>query len=43
MRVLITGSSVLEKLREGHEVFGLDLKPSPYTTIIGDVEDRCEG
>jgi UDP-glucose 4-epimerase len=45
MRVLITGSSgliggcVFEKLRGRYEVFGLDLKPSPYTTIVGDIRD----
>jgi len=43
MRILVTGSSgliggcVSEKLRGRHEVFGLDLKPSPYTTIVGDI------
>jgi len=45
MKVLITGSSGLiggclfEKLRGKYEVFGLDLKPSPYTTFVGDVRD----
>jgi UDP-glucose 4-epimerase len=47
MRVLIAGSSgligscVFEKLRERYEVLGLDLKPSPYTTIVGDIRDYC--
>ena len=45
MRILVTGSSgligsyVFEKLRDKHEVFGLDLKPSLHTTIIGDIRD----
>jgi UDP-glucose 4-epimerase len=47
MRILITGSSgligscVFEKLRGKYEVFGLDLKPSPYATIVGDIRDYC--
>ena len=47
MRILITGSSgliggcVFEKLRGRYEVLGLDLKPSPYTTIVGDIRDYC--
>ena len=45
MKTLITGSSGLigsclfERLRERHEVFGLDLRRSPYTTITGDIRD----
>jgi len=27
------------KTEQKHEVFGLDLKPSPYTTIVGDIRD----
>ena len=45
MKILVTGSSgligscILEKLRGRYEVFGLDLKPSPYTNIAGDIRD----
>jgi UDP-glucose 4-epimerase len=45
MKILITGSSGLigsylfERLREKHEVFGLDLRRSPHTTITGDIRD----
>ena len=45
MKILVTGSSgliggcVSEKLKDNHEVFGLDLKPSPHTTIVGDIRD----
>jgi len=45
MKILVTGSSGLigsclfERLRKKHEVFGLDLKRSPYTTITGDIRD----
>ena len=45
MRVLITGSSGLigsclyEKLSSDYEVFGLDLKRSPCTNVVGDILD----
>ena len=45
MKILVTGSSGLigscisEKLRGRHEVFGLHLKPSPYTNLAGDILD----
>lgn len=46
-RVVVTGSSghlgeaLVRVLRErGHEVTGLDLRPSPHTTVIGSVADR---
>ena len=45
MKILVTGSSgligncILEKLRGRYEFFGLDIKPSPYTTIAGDIRD----
>ena len=47
MKIAITGSSGLigaclfGRLSGSHEVFGLDLKPSPYTTIAGDIRDYC--
>jgi nucleoside-diphosphate-sugar epimerase len=47
MRVLVTGSAghlgeaLSRVLRErGHEVAGIDLKDSPYTTVVGSVADR---
>jgi len=45
MKALVTGSSgligscIIEKLGKRYEVLGLDLKPSPYTTIAGDIRD----
>jgi UDP-glucose 4-epimerase len=45
MKIAITGSSgflgsfLFERLVRGNEVFGLDLKPSPYANIVGDVRD----
>lgn len=46
MRILVTGSAgqigsyaVDEARRLGHEVRGLDLRPSPWTTQVGDVRD----
>jgi nucleoside-diphosphate-sugar epimerase len=47
VRVLVTGSSghlgeaLVRVLRDGgHDVTGIDLKPSPYTTVVGPVADR---
>jgi len=47
MRVLITGSSghLGEALarnlsRSGHQIIGLDLQPSPFTSIVGSIDDR---
>jgi UDP-glucose 4-epimerase len=47
-RVLVTGSAghlgeaLVRVLRDGgYEVTGLDLKPSPYTTVTGSVADRA--
>ena len=48
MQILVTGSAghlgealvrVLE--REGHEVVGLDVLPSPHTAVVGSVADRA--
>jgi len=45
MKIAITGSSGLigsclfEKLSREHKVFGLDLRHSPYTNVIGDILD----
>ncbi|HEV3460927.1 MAG TPA: NAD(P)-dependent oxidoreductase [Candidatus Dormibacteraeota bacterium] len=47
MRILVTGSSgqlgrtICQQLRPAHEVLGLDIKPGPATTRIGDVTDRA--
>ena len=48
MRVVITGSAghlgeaLARVLRDGgHDVAGIDLKPSPYTTVTGSVADRA--
>ncbi|WP_107912259.1 NAD(P)-dependent oxidoreductase [Luteibacter sp. OK325] len=47
MRVLVTGSAghlgeaLMRTLRAaGHKAIGLDLKPSPYTSLVGSVTDR---
>ncbi len=47
MRVLVTGSSghlgeaLVRTLRElRHEVVGLDIRPSPFTTRVGSITDR---
>ena len=45
MKILVTGSNGLigsylfKKLSGKHEVLGLDLKPSPYTNVVGDIRD----
>jgi UDP-glucose 4-epimerase len=46
-RVLVTGSAghlgeaLVRVLRErGYDVTGVDLKPSPYTTVVGSIADR---
>ncbi|MBT8062044.1 MAG: NAD-dependent epimerase/dehydratase family protein, partial [Gammaproteobacteria bacterium] len=49
MKVLVTGSSghlgeaLVRTLRAdaGIEVIGLDLKPSPFTTVVGSVSDEA--
>jgi nucleoside-diphosphate-sugar epimerase len=48
MRVLVTGSTghlgeaLCRVLREdGVDVVGLDLLPSPYTTVVGSIADRA--
>jgi nucleoside-diphosphate-sugar epimerase len=47
-RVLVTGSAghlgeaLVRVLRDaGHEVTGIDLRPSPHTTVVGSVADRA--
>ncbi len=45
MRVVITGnawligSRVFDRLSKDHEVFGLDLRGSPSTNVVGDILD----
>jgi nucleoside-diphosphate-sugar epimerase len=46
-RILVTGSSghlgeaLVRTLRdEGHDVVGLDTRPSPFTTVVGSITDR---
>jgi len=48
MRVVVTGSAghlgegLVRVLRDaGHDVIGVDLKPSPHTTVVGSVADRA--
>jgi UDP-glucose 4-epimerase len=48
MRILVTGSSghlgeaLVRVLRdEGHEVIGLDVLPSPATSVVGSIADRA--
>jgi UDP-glucose 4-epimerase len=48
MRVLVTGSSghlgeaLVRTLREvGHEAVSLDIRPSPFTTCVGSINDRA--
>jgi UDP-glucose 4-epimerase len=48
VRVVVTGSAghlgeaLVRVLRDGgHDVTGIDLKPSPYTTTLGSVADRA--
>src|ERR1700682_627220 len=48
MRVLVTGSSghlgegLVRTLRDaGHEAVGLDVIPSPFTSIVGSIADRA--
>ena len=48
MRVLVTGSAghlgeaLIRVLRaRGHDVTGIDVRPSPYTTVTGSVADRA--
>jgi UDP-glucose 4-epimerase len=48
MRILVTGSSghlgeaLVRTLRQsGHEVDGLDIRPSPFTTCVGSISDRA--
>ncbi|MBV9417676.1 MAG: NAD(P)-dependent oxidoreductase [Solirubrobacterales bacterium] len=48
MRILVTGSSghlgeaLMRVLPEhGHEVIGLDILESPYTTVVGSITDRA--
>lgn len=47
MRVLVTGSAghlgealMLSMKAAGHEAIGLDMKPSPYTSLVGSIADR---
>ncbi len=48
MRVLLTGSSgwlaqalAPRLMEQGHRVVGLDVKPGPFTTVLGSVADRA--
>jgi UDP-glucose 4-epimerase len=48
MRILVTGSSghlgealVRVLAGEGHEVAGLDVLPSPFTSVVGSIADRA--
>jgi UDP-glucose 4-epimerase len=48
VRVLVTGSSghlgeaLIRVLRDaGYDASGIDLKPSPYTTVVGSIADRA--
>jgi len=48
VRVLVTGSSghlgeaLIRVLRDaGYDAAGIDLKPSPYTTVVGSIADRA--
>ena len=48
MKVLVTGSAghlgeaLVRTLREaGHVVVGLDIKPSPFTNVVGSVSDKA--
>ena len=47
-KVLVTGSSghlgeaLVRVLRDGgYDVTGLDVRPSPHTTVVGSVADRA--
>ena len=49
MRILVTGSSghlgegLVRTLRDaGHEAVGLDVLPSPFTSIVGSIADRAD-
>ena len=49
-KVLVTGSAghlgeaLVRVLRDGgYEVAGIDVRPSPYTTVVGSVADRGRG
>ena len=47
MKILVTGSAghlgeaLVRTLRDEHEVIGLDVKPSPFTTRLGSIADRA--
>ncbi len=47
MRILITGSAghlgeaLIRTLKSDHEVIGLDIVPSPFTTVVGTITDRA--
>ena len=48
MTVLVTGSAghlgeaLMRVLRRsGHSAIGLDIKPSPFTDVVGSIEDRA--
>ena len=46
MRILVTGSSghlgeaLMRVLGPGADAIGLDILPSPYTTVVGSIADR---